>query len=287
MIQIKSKIGLLNMNRRNLGVIDFETGELVQDGSASVRHRSQDEAYAKKKAKERYVLESTDKHWVASYHDPIEELSSELTLTETGAIIKLLPYMQFRKEGKLIKGGKPLMQADIQRIFKRGKTATRDIINVLQRKGVISVLREGRSNVFYISARFHEKGNVRDSERFTKLYQVSTREITDDLALYEAGILYKILPYFHYSEYYLVDNPNEEDVSKLRYIGRNELAERIGMRRQDLTASVNKLRGKGALMSTNSNQQSRYIVHPDVMFRQSIETDWTEAVRKMFAAHRK
>lgn len=275
------------MNKRNLGVIDRDTGELVTDGSASVRHRSQDDGYRQYIEKERYKYSTADVHWVASYHDPIERISKELSLTETGAIIKLLPYMRFRAQGKLIKDGKPLKQADIQRIFKRGRTATRDILNELQAKDVISVQKEGRSNVFYISAEFHEKGNVRDSERFTKLYQVRTREITDALALHEAGILYKILPYFHYSEYYLVDNPNESDLSKLRYIGRNELADRIGMREYDLTQAVRKLRSKGALMSTESGKSIRYLVHPDVMFRQSIETDWTDAVRKMFAAHRK
>lgn len=275
------------MNKRNLGVIDRDTGELVTDGSVSLRHRSQDEGYQKHLEKERYQYTTSDVHWVASYHDPIERISKELSLTETGAIIKLLPYMRFRAQGKLIKDGKPLKQADIQRIFKRGRTATRDILNELQAKGVISVQKEGRSNVFYISAEFHEKGNVRESERFTKLYQVRTREITDALALHEAGILYKILPYFHYSEYYLVDNPDESDLSKLRYIGRNELADRIGMREYDLTQAVRKLRSKGALMSTESGKSIRYLVHPDVMFRQSIETDWTDAVRKMFAAHRK
>lgn len=275
------------MKNHNLGVIDFETGELVTDGSVSLRHRSQDEGYQKHLEKERYQYATSDVHWVASYHDPIERISKELSLTETGAIIKLLPYMRFRAQGKLIKDGKPLKQADIQRIFKRGRTATRDILNELQAKGVISVQKEGRSNVFYISAEFHEKGNVRESERFTKLYQVRTREITDALALHEAGILYKILPYFHYSEYYLVDNPDESDLSKLRYIGRNELADRIGMREYDLTQAVRKLRSKGALMSTESGKSIRYLVHPDVMFRQSIETDWTDAVRKMFAAHRK
>lgn len=270
----------------DIRVIDVTTG-VDHSEEYSLRKRSQDEGYIRTLEKERYRTETADRHWVASYHDPIEELSKRLSLTETGAIIKLIPYMRFKTNGKLIKDGKPLKQADIQRIFKRGKTATRDILAKLEAEGVISVLKEGRSNVFYISARFHEKGSVRESERFTKLYQVRTREITDDLALHEAGILYKILPYFHFSEYYLVDNPNEPDVDKLRYIGRNELADRIGMRRQDLTKAVNKLRDKGALMSTNSNQQTRYIVHPDVMFRQSVETDWTDAVRKMFDKHRK
>lgn len=275
------------LKKRRLGVIDLDLGELITDGSAAVRHRSQDEGYLKAMEKERYISSTSDKHWVASYHDPIEEVSSRLSLTETGAIIKLIPYMRFKTNGKLIKDGKPIKQADIQRVFKRGKTATRDILNKLESEGVISVLKEGRSNVFYISARFHDKGSVRDSDKFTKLYQVRTREITDELELHEAGILYKILPYFHYTEYYLVDNPDEEDVGKLRYIGRNELAKRIGMRRQDLTKAVNKLRSKGALMSTNSSNSTLYLVHPDVMFRQTTETEWTEVVRKMFANHTK
>lgn len=275
------------MSNRKLGVIDFNTGELVTDGSVSIRHRTQDEGYRKALEKERYIYSTTDKHWVASYHDPIEEVSRVLSLTETGAIIKLLPYMRFKSDGKLIKDGKPLRQADVQRIFKRGRTATNTILKTLEDTGVIHVEKEGRSNVFYISAIFHDKGNVRDGVSFTKLYQVKTRGITDKLPLHEAGILYKILPYFHYSEYYLVDNPDERDVSKLRYIGRDELAERIGMRKQDLTSAVRKLRNKGALMSTYSGRTVRYLVHPDVMFRQAKETDWTVAVRRMFDAHAK
>src|SRR5690606_7780038 len=225
----------------NLRIIDVSTGELA-GADYSIRHRNQDAAYSEIAEKERYKIATKDRHWVASYHDPIEEISKELTLTETGAIIKLLPYMRFKSEGKLIMNGKPLKQADIQRIFKRGKTATIDILKTLEDKGVISVLKEGRSNVYFISARFHEMGSVKDTERFTKLYQVRTREITDSLDLHEAGILYKILPYFHYSEYYLVDNPNESDTSKLRDIEHGELADRISMREYDLTQAVRKLR---------------------------------------------
>src|SRR5690625_13636 len=275
------------LKRHNVAIVDLDYGEIMQDGEYYLRSRKQDEGFKQALEKERYISSTSDKHWVASYHDPIEEVSNRLSLTETGAIIKLIPYMRFKTNGKLIKDGKPIKQADIQRVFKRGKTATRDILNKLESEGVISVLKEGRSNVFYISARFHDKGSVRDSDKFTKLYQVRTREITDELELHEAGILYKILPYFHYTEYYLVDNPDEEDVSKLRYIGRNELAKRIGMRRQDLTKAVNKLRSKGALMSTNSSNSTLYLVHPDVMFRQTTETEWTEVVRKMYANHKK
>lgn len=275
------------MSNRRLNVIDIETGELVTDGSVYIRSKTQDDGYQKRLEKERYIYSTRDRNWVASYHDPIERISKELSLTETGAIIKLLPYMRFKTQGKLIKDGKPLKQADIQRIFKRGKTATREILRILEEKGVIEVQKEGRANVFYISAEFHEIGNVDESERFTKLYQVRTREITEKLALHEAGILYKILPFFHYERYYLCANPNESDKDNLRYINRKELAQIVGLNEDDVSRTVNKLRDLGALMSTKSGRSVRYLVHPDLMFRQATETEWTKAVREMFDAHRK
>ena len=275
------------MSNRRLNVIDIETGELVTDGSVYIRSKTQDDGYQKRLEKERYIYSTRDRNWVASYHDPIERISKELSLTETGAIIKLLPYMRFKTRGKLIKDGKPLKQADIQRIFKRGKTATREILRILEEKGVIEVQKEGRANVFYISAEFHEIGNVDESERFTKLYQVRTREITEKLALHEAGILYKILPFFHYERYYLCANPNESDKDNLRYINRKELARIVGLNEDDVSRTVNKLRDLGALMSTKSGRSVRYLVHPDLMFRQATETEWTKAVREMFEAHRK
>lgn len=275
------------MSNRRLNVIDIETGELVTDGSVYIRSKTQDNGYQKRLEKERYIYSTRDRNWVASYHDPIERISKELSLTETGAIIKLLPYMRFKTQGKLIKDGNPLKQTDIQRIFKRGKTATREILRILEEKGVIEVQKEGRANVFYISAEFHEIGNVDESERFTKLYQVRTREITEKLALHEAGILYKILPFFHYERYYLCANPNESDKDNLRYINRKELAQIVGLNEDDVSRTVNKLRDLGALMSTKSGRSVRYLVHPDLMFRQATETEWTKAVREMFDAHRK
>src|SRR5690625_3450712 len=264
------------LKRHNVAIVDLDYGEIMQDGEYYLRSRKQDEGFKQALEKERYISSTSDKHWVASYHDPIEEVSSRLSLTETGAIIKLIPYMRFKTNGKLIKDGKPIKQADIQRVFKRGKTATRDILNKLESEGVISILNEGRSNVIYINARFHGTGNIRDSERFTKLYQVRTREITDELELHEACIIYKILPYYHYRAYLPVVNQYEVVVSKSRYIGRNAQAKRLGMRRQDLTQAVNRLRRKAALLSTNRSNSTLYPVNLAVNIRQTTENEWTE-----------
>lgn len=269
-----------------LRVIDVTTGE-DRTQEYSLVNRKQAEGYKQVIEAERYRALTKDRDWVASYNDPIRELTTGLTLTEAGAIIKLLPFLRFKSDGKLIKDGNPLKQADIQRIFKRGKKATMKILDRLKELGVISVIREGRSNTYYISANFHTMGYVRDGEKFTKLYRVKTRDIVADLDLHEVGLLYKILPFFHFTEYYLCDNPDEEDPQVIKHLTREELAERVNLDVDTVTDSVNKLQRKGAILSTKSGRTVRYLVHPDVMFRQKYETDWTRSVRKMFEQHAK
>ena len=273
------------MSNRALAPVDTSTGEIITDGSAYIRHRSQDVGYGYAIEKERYIYSTTDVHWVASYHDPIERISRELTLTQTGAIIKLLPYMRFKADGKLVKDGNPLNRADIQRIFKRGKTATGEIMTALEGAKVIHKRKEGRANVYYMSDEFHEKGNVKDGVSFTKLYQVRSREITDELNLHEAGVLYKVIPYFHYELFYLCANPNEKDFDKLRFINRQELSDIIGLNVDDITRLVRKLKRLKALMSTESGVTVRYLIHPDLMYRMARETEWARSVRRMFDTH--
>jgi len=265
-------------------LIDVETGEdLTSD--YRIIHRNTAEAYKRKIEREQAQATSAGKRWVASYHDPIREIIADMSLTEAGAIIKLLPYLRFKSNGKLIDRGKPMKQADIQRVFKRGKKATREILNRLQELGVISVLKEGRTNTYYINAEFHGMGSVREGASFTKVYQAATRELVKDLDLAETGLLYKILPFFHYSEYYLCDNPDEENPEVIRHLNREQLAERIGHDEKTVFEAVSKLQRKGAILTTKSGKTVRYLVHPDIMFRQPHETEWTQSVRKLFEQH--
>ncbi|KZE04137.1 hypothetical protein B4117_4307 [Bacillus mycoides] len=99
-----------------LRIIDVTTGE-DRTQEYSLVNRKQAEGYKRAIEKEQYRLLSRGKNWVASYHDSIREVITGLT--EAGAIIKLLPFLRFKSDGKLIKDGKPLKVA---RIFKRGKS---------------------------------------------------------------------------------------------------------------------------------------------------------------------
>lgn len=267
-----------------MSIVPFntETGELLYGQGYMITSPEQRQAYRDRQA---YTEREKGSHWVASYHEAIRSITQDLTLTQAGAIIKLLPYLRFKSEGKLILNGKPLKQTDIQRIFKRSKRQTSEVLHELESIGVINIVKEGRSNVFYVSAELHSMGHVIDGVKFTKLYQAKLTEVTEGLPLNDVGILYKILPYFHYSEYYLVANPDEPNADNLVHLDREQLAEAIGHEAETVSRLITKLRGRKALLTTRSGYTTRYLVHPDLMFRQQQETEWTRSVRKMFDQH--
>ncbi|MCY9548318.1 hypothetical protein [Lysinibacillus xylanilyticus] len=80
-------------------------------------------------------------------------------------------------------------------------------------------------------------------------------------------------------------NSTEQNPQALAHLDREQLAERIGHDVDTVTRMFTKLRGRKAILTTRSGYTTRYLVHPDLMFCQQQETDWTRSVRKMFEQH--
>lgn len=251
--------------------------------SHKVVNLNQSKAYRQKLERERQQSLNRGRTWVACYHEPIRAIVKQLSLTEAGAIIKLLPYLRFKSGGRLINEGAPLKQKDIQRILGRGRDATIAIIKRLESFGIIDVEKKGRKNEYRFNADYHSIGTVIDDTSFTKLYQVKTREKIKKLSLNQAGMLYKILPFFHYDNYYLCANPDEQDPKVIEHLSREQLAELIGHKPETVSRMMTALRNAGIIMQQRASKSETYIVHPDVMFRRGKETEYTQVIRKQFA----
>jgi predicted transcriptional regulator len=228
------------------------------------------------------------RNYVVSYNESVSEIIRDLSLTEAGALVKILLQLRINGDGRLLKGSmvraEPMNKADIARVLGRSKSNANVIIDRLLEIGVL----ESNVSGFYINKRFHSMGGRIADEVFTKVYTVRAKEIVDKLKLNEVGMLYKIIPFFHYSEYYLCVNPNV-DKAFIEYIGRETLAEAIGHDVATVSKIVSRLQSVGAILVTGTRKEVRYLVHPDLMFRQAegLETEWTNAVRKLFDDHAK
>lgn len=175
-------------------------------------------------------------------------------------------------------------KSDIAKVLGRSRKNANIIIDRLLEIGVL----EQDENVFIVNKRFHSMGERISNGVFTKVYTVRAKEIVEKLRLNEIGLLYKIIPFFHYSEYYLCVNSNT-DKQFIEYMGRETLAKAIGHDVATVSKIMGRLQSVGAILVTGTRKEVRYLVHPDLMFRQTegYETEWTKAVRKLFDDHAK
>lgn len=267
---------------KKVRVIDIETGENLSH-EYSLRHRNQDAAYQRKQMTERATEARSQKRYVNCYHDPIKDVTQTLKLNELGALIKLLPYLRFKGSGLLEAKGKPMTTKDIAKVIGKGERTAKGIIANLLAEGVLVKEGERKGTRYYVAERFHTIGYTLEGQAFTKLYQRETRLRADKLAIQEAGLLYKMIPYFHYQTYFLCANPDADNrEEELAHLNQSQIADLIGESRETIKRGVNALMAQGFVMKISSFNTSRILVNPDVMFRAEYETAHTDTIRRQF-----
>ena len=271
-----------------LHAVDIKTGE-TKGEIASFITPGQQKKLQQMKRKQEHIRRGNNPPFVMCFHDAIKEVAQHLSLTESGATMKLLLYMNMNCEGLLKEDGRPLKQSDIQKILGRGKSQTAVIITRLENLSILISKKEGRSKQFYINDKLHRMGKLLSKKHpFTKLWKSKLYEIVEDLKLEQLGFLYKILPYFHYDRCVLAHNPDERVEKEIKHMNRKALATAINYDTDNLTALVRKLQRKGLIMTAASSGNVLYYVHPDLMYRQDNDgnSDKFNALRSMFDAHR-
>ncbi|MFJ7753055.1 hypothetical protein ACQKGI_15070 [Peribacillus muralis] len=261
-------------------IVEEGTGDVVDE---ITRSTEQEKRYAAEKQKrEDYIRKS--KSFIACFPKELRTINQELTLIEAGAAMRLLGFLRWKEKGRLIDGGKSLTVKDLAKIFKKGLTATKDILNRLESFELVSRLREGQANAFFINPRFFQFGGKINSKDFTKLFVVESRNLVNDLSIQEAGLLWKIIPHFNYENYYLCVNPTEKDA---KHMSRETLAAHIKHDPKTVGKLMSGLNIKGAVLITQTLGSKRYLINPDLMYRKSYDDETTRNVQGMFEQHRK
>jgi hypothetical protein len=261
-------------------VADIETGEIFVIPILTEQQRR----YAER-ARQIEVYKKKGPNFIACYSHEIRKINHELTLIEAGAMMRLLGYMRWNQGGKLIVKDKPLRMKDLAKVFGKGETQTKAILKRLEAVELVIKVREGKSNVFFINPRFFQFGGNLGTGYFTKLYQVKARNLVKELTLQEAGMLWKVISYFHYGTYYLCANPDEPNPKEIKHMDRETLAAHIGHDVSTVSHLMNALRQKGALLTTESRGSKRYLINPDLMYRKNYEDAYTQSIRELFKQH--
>lgn len=248
-------------------------------------HESVEDRERKRKYAEKADAANRDtRHYVASYHEPIQRLSAILALNELGAVMKLLAYMRIDKGGDLYYEGKRMGHAEMAKAVGKASRWTAALISTLTKCGIITSANEGRRKVYAINPEYHSIGRSLNGGRYTKVYQVKTRSDVRNLTVQAAGLLYCMIPYVHYEMMYLCTNPNERDIYNLDHITQASFARIIGVDEQTARRGLRELAKNGFIMRSDAHGAIVIKMNPDVMFRKSNTKDeYTESLRYEFA----
>lgn len=184
----------------------------------------------------------------------------------------------------------------------------------------------GRESNYILNELYFQKGTshrkVSPGEKFVKIFQNKLSEIIDSVEKINQvknrnnkngkvidftdviGLLHAVIPYFHFETYYLVKNPDdsiiegeesvlqalERNPKALKHLPKTEIGRILGNKsadRRTIDKYMNILQEAGAVMVLRNKNKTRYIIHPDLMFR--LDNDgcdpYTRHIRAMFDQH--
>jgi len=285
--------------RKDYSVLNPETERKINKNS--------DKSYKEMMEREQRKRDEWNKgkHWSAAYHDAVKVASEQINNEEAGCIMHMLTFLNVHSNGRLEHNNKPLSKNDIALSINKKPRRTYSILKKLEDIGVLLVHKEGRNNVYFINAEYHSMGvNIKQGMHFTKLFKHKTKDVIKDLSLHDAGILYKMLPYFHFQSFYLSDKPNEDlredpslswddNVKKKTYktashLNQQKWATLLGCSRTSLNKCFAILSDLEILMRQKvGSNKTTYMIHPDVMYRMEQDDSYYKAFVIMQFEHNK
>jgi hypothetical protein len=185
--------------------------------------------------------------------------------------------------GKLFYEGTRMGIAEVRKAIGKGQRQATTLVTALVDSGVMFAEYEGKRLVYGVSERYHTIGHTLVNQYYTKIYQTKLRTDLKDVSIQAAGVLYKALPYFHFSRYYLCHNPNTSaDKEEILHLTQRKFAEMVNVDRKVVDRALKELSQHGFVMISKAYGATVIMVNPDVMFRQKMADEYTDFVRNQF-----
>jgi predicted transcriptional regulator len=248
-------------------------------GSHYIRSREQNKAYRKIKDKE---MNYDRRKFIWCDNNNVLEVGKQMNLVEAGAMFSIMVHLDFNSDGIIVKNGKSVTMKDLESILGKSKRQVMTLLTNLERLSLVFRVKHGRETKIQVNEAFHYIGKSLNKDFKTKVYTVKARTLVEQLNLQELGLLYKIIPHFHYEHMILCKNPDERDTNKLEYMKAEELADSVGVDKRTFFRLLPKLRQKGVIMSMKTGQKTTFAVNPNLFFRMSTHTEVSKTLKMTF-----
>lgn len=287
--------------------------------------KEQKSAYIEKMRREQQRGADPRGPFVMGKSEPIRGLEgSELTVADRRYFMTLLLYAEFNGE-PLKKEGVPLTNEAISQLWQLDITKTMKRLNKFTRIGLLEKIKspqDGRVVNYVLNELYFQKGknSTKSREKFVKLFQNKLRDVINEVEKLNElknrhrktktsihnviGLLHCVMPYFHFEAYYLVSNPDdpitrdgetvldamERNPRALKHLSKSHIGRILGFEnanRRTIDNYMDILQKAGAVMVLKTKNKTRYLIHPDLMFRLDHDGSdkYTRHIRAMFEQH--
>jgi hypothetical protein len=251
-------------------LINTQTGEVkpFQD------HAARNVGYRKKQAKENREGRSID--FTVSEMKNLHEVYGVLTTAQCGYLMLLQCYVGW-DNGVLVNSDKtPMNKRDMLTTLQLTKKTSTfyDFLKACVKHGIINEL---DNEEYAVNPRYHFRGAF-DNPFVVKSYTTKMKRVYKEVKAADIGLIYRMLPFIHYSTNALCDNPHEQNPKGIRWFNRKELAEAIGVDPDTLGRRLPKLVFDGEYVVARiklGKEPERYTFNPNVFYRMDSDPDKT------------
>ncbi len=259
------------MATRKILPVDVITGEIIDDGSVTIRHRNQDEGYRKMTNGRNHDFTFTDMQNIKRVISAIDE-------KHCGYLLYLQCFISY--EGVLTNpthAKTPMTKLDIQDAVGLKKTAFYEFFGSMVENGIIYE-EDGK---FYVNSAYHFKGSTNNVNTI-KSFTAKVRELYTARNAKKLGFIYKLLPYIHLETNTVCANPYEPSIDKIEQLSKKDIAEITGVTEKTVYTYLRsmKLGDEYVFAEIRRGNTRFYKINPFVFYRKNGRPDAT--LREIF-----
>ncbi|PGT78180.1 helix-turn-helix transcriptional regulator [Bacillus sp. AFS040349] len=249
------------------GTISPELGHALFSMEYKYTSKKQVKGLQKKVALEHYRQQQKNRQFIICIHDGIREVASKLTTTQAGALMRLLPYMQFKKDNLLVLNGEPMTLATMAKLIGKSERTTRGIIKVLIEVGALTNEGNNRSPKYVVNPKCHIMGEIGNMGDFTRLYKKEGKHLMNLLNIQEQGFIYKLIPFINFETSWLAENPRELNGEEVIPLTKARIAELMDESIDTVSRHIKKMWKVGVVDIYSSHGKEGYLFNPDLLHR--------------------
>lgn len=252
---------------------DMKVGDLEGWQFVSPVQQEANKNYGEKKRKPH-----KEREFVFMKKDFFSQVKADLSFGEAGLLLFLARYMKIYDDGKLTHKGKRITVSEIAKLIGKSDRQVRTILDKLEKRSLIYKMKEGRSVYVDLSDELFVCGSLNGADiKTVKVFKVKLAEVAKELTLNELGLFMLMLENVHWETHVLCENPDERETNKLVLWRRKDACEALGVGRNFLNSTLNKLGGIKVIAEVKTVNEG-IVLRPEIVSRRPSTPSWDTIV---------